>query len=132
MNATNDPAIEPRGSAGSSRPVRRAAPASRGRYQWDRARRHPVARALGRLATQLGRYDEADTHLRRALEVSERMHAPYWIARTQLDLAELCIARQHPADSEKARDLIQTARGSAERHGYGGLLPRIERLLAKS
>ena len=89
-----------------------------------------VARPLGRLATLLGRYDEAETHLRRALETHERLEAPYWIARTQLDLAELCGARRNPTDTDTARDLIQQVRHSAEQHGYGGLLPRAHRLSA--
>jgi tetratricopeptide (TPR) repeat protein len=90
-----------------------------------------AARPLGRLATLLRRYDDAETHLRDALSMHERIHAPYWIARTQLDLAELAIARQGPTDPAIARDHIQQAQSGIETYGYAGLLPRVERLLAR-
>ena len=90
-----------------------------------------VARPLGRLATLLGRYDDAETHLRAALAMHERMQAPYWIARTQLDLAELCVARQGPTDAATARDLIGQAQQAVEHYGYAGLTPQAERLLQR-
>ena len=62
------------------------------------------------VAALLGRYDEAETHSRSALDMSERMRAEYWIARTALDLAELCIAGQGSSDIEAANDFVQPAR----------------------
>jgi len=90
-----------------------------------------VARPLGRLATLLGRYDDAETHLRAALAMHQRMQAPYWIARTQLDLAELCIARKGPTDAAAARELIGQAQRTVDQYGYAGLTPQAERLLQR-
>ena len=48
-----------------------------------------VAALLGHLAHLLERPYDAEAHYRRALDLHESMRAPYWIARTQLDLADL-------------------------------------------
>ena len=90
-----------------------------------------AARPLGRLATMLGQFDDAETHLRAALALHERLHAPYWIARTQLDLGELAITRRDPTDAATARELIQQAQRGIDEFGYGGLTPRVERLLQR-
>jgi len=90
-----------------------------------------AARPLGRLATLLGRYDDAETHLRAALAMHERLQAPYWIARTQLDLAELCVARQGATDTATARELIAQAQRAVDQYGYAGLTPQAERLLQR-
>ena len=90
-----------------------------------------VARYVGRLATLLGRYDDAETHLRDALALHERPQAPYWIACTELDLAELCVTRRGPDDSAAARDHIQQAQRAIDQYGYAGLSPRAERLLQR-
>ncbi|HYA67260.1 MAG TPA: AAA family ATPase, partial [Acidimicrobiales bacterium] len=87
-----------------------------------------VARPVGRLATMLGRFDEAERHLRNALEMHERIPAPYWAARTRLDLAELFMTRLGASDPEAARGLLQEVERSVESYGYRGLLPRIDRL----
>jgi len=76
-----------------------------------------VARPLGRLATLLGRFDDAERHLLDALEMHERIPAPYWTARTRLDLAELFVTRQGATDSEAAHDLLQEVERSAESYG---------------
>lgn len=55
--------------------------------------------------------------------------SPYWIARTQLDLAELAIARHSPTDAATARDFIAQAQRGIDGYGYGGLKPQAERLL---
>ena len=44
-----------------------------------------VARALGMLAAELGRWEEADAHFAHALDVHERIGAPSLAARTTLD-----------------------------------------------
>ena len=49
----------------------------------------PVALYLGTLAMHLGRYDAAAGHFAEALDVSERLESPYWIARTQIAWAQL-------------------------------------------
>ena len=93
-----------------------------------RRRGHDLSAGSPRL---LGRYDDAETHLRDALAMHQRMQAPYWIARTQLDLAELSLARQGPTDAATARELIQQAQRGIADYGYGGLQPQADRLLQR-
>jgi hypothetical protein len=91
-----------------------------------------VSRPLGRLATLLGRYDDAERHLGHALAVHEQIPAPYWIARTQLDLAELCLARQGPGDPGRTDELLDSVQQAVDRYGYHGLDARLDRLSAQS
>jgi len=86
-----------------------------------------LARPLGRTARLLGRLDDAERHYRDALRLHEAIGAPYWLARTQLDLAELLVDG-HRGDDE-ARTLAASALGSAEEHGYGGLARRATALV---
>lgn len=87
-----------------------------------------VARPLGRLATLLGQCDAAEAHLRDALAVHERLRAPYWIARTQLDWADLLLVRDEPGDRQAARELVRASRQIAEAHDYAGLRARADGL----
>jgi tetratricopeptide (TPR) repeat protein len=90
-----------------------------------------VSRPLGRLATAVGRYDDAQRHLGDALAVHERIPAPYWVARTQLDIAELCLARQGPEDRRRTDDLLDAVRRTIDRFGFHGLDARLHRLSAQ-
>jgi hypothetical protein len=83
-----------------------------------------TARVLGRLADALGHDVDAEAHFRVALELHERIRAPYWIACTQLDVCDLLARRRAVGDIERARDLADRARHVARRHGYLGLLER--------
>jgi Tfp pilus assembly protein PilF len=83
-----------------------------------------VARALGRLAALLGRDDAAEAHFRHALEIHNRMGAPYWTARTQLEYGDFLLARGKPADATAAEQLIDAAHATAEIYGYAGLLKK--------
>jgi hypothetical protein len=83
-----------------------------------------TARHLGRLATVLEGYDDAEAHLDGALELHERIRATYWIACTQLDLRDLLVRRQGPDDGAGARELTDRARQIAQDRGYLGLLAR--------
>ncbi|MGQ0434367.1 MAG: AAA family ATPase [Microthrixaceae bacterium] len=87
-----------------------------------------VARSLGRLATLLGRYDEAAAHLAAALAMHERMRAPYWTARTSLDLAALYLARQGAGDVEAARAALASVTEAIDTYGYSGLGWRLSEL----
>ncbi len=91
-----------------------------------------VARPLGRLATLLGRRDDAERHLQDALAMHERMQARFWTGRTRIDLAELCLARGAPGDVSAAGEHLDEARRIVEEYGYAGLQPRIDRLAARS
>ncbi len=52
-----------------------------------------ISRSMGRLAHLLGRHEDAETLFRAALSMNERIEAPYWIARTKLDYADLLVHR---------------------------------------
>lgn len=51
--------------------------------------------------------------------------ATYWIAETQLDLADALGQRHRPADLEERTALIAAALQCAETHGFAGLERRI-------
>jgi tetratricopeptide (TPR) repeat protein len=80
-----------------------------------------VGRSLGRLQTLMGDYPAAETSLREALDSHERLQAPYWIARTQLDLANLLAVRRAPGDADQATVLVAAAKRTAETYGLAGL-----------
>ena len=83
-----------------------------------------TARHLGRLATVLGREEEAEAHFEVAMALHERIRAPYWIACTQLDVRDLLVRREGPGDGARARELTERARRTAQERGYLGLLAR--------
>lgn len=80
-----------------------------------------IARIQGRLLQLLGQISEAEAMLRGARAAQERLRAPYWIARTQLDLAGLLLARGAEVDAAEATTLVQEAQRAIEQHGFGGL-----------
>jgi hypothetical protein len=76
-----------------------------------------VDHALGRLATTLKRFDEAEQHLNAASERAERIGAPVWIARTHLSTARLMLARDAPGDRAQAAELLDEVVAGARRVG---------------
>lgn len=91
-----------------------------------------LARPLGRLATILGRHDDAERHLHDGLAVHERMQARFWTGRSRIDLAELSVARRDPTDLDAARYHLDRAQQIVDEYGLGGLQPRIDRLVARN
>ncbi len=83
----------------------------------------PVAARLGTLATLLGRYDEAERHFARALEVAERMRALPWQAEIRHRHAELACARR---DHARASRLLDEAEAIARPLGLALVLGWIE------
>ncbi len=86
-----------------------------------------LSRSLGSLARLIGRLEEAETHLLRALDVHRRIAAPYWIAHTQLDYAD--VLRDLGRVGE-ATDLVGHALETAQRIGYGALERRASAFLS--
>jgi DNA-binding SARP family transcriptional activator len=76
-----------------------------------------VARPLGLLAAALGRDDEAEAHLLRALEMNETVGARPAVAETQLDYAGLLQRRGRPEDHARADGLIRDALATYESLG---------------
>ncbi len=83
-----------------------------------------IARHLGRLASELERYDDADRHFAVALDVHERIRAPFWIASTLLDLRDMLVRRGAPGDDARADESLTRPREIARTHGFAGLLRR--------
>ena len=71
--------------------------------------RGSVARYLGILATTRARWDEAELHFEEALAMNRRMEARPWLAHTAADYARMLRARDAIGDSERARDLLDSA-----------------------
>jgi hypothetical protein len=64
---------------------------------------------LGLLATTLGRYDEAEQHFTTASAIHDRLTAPAWLARTNLEWARMLTLRRQRGDLERAHVLLDTA-----------------------
>jgi predicted ATPase/DNA-binding SARP family transcriptional activator len=88
-----------------------------------------VARRLALLAALLGRDSDAEKNFRLALELHERLQAPYWIARTQIDYADFLLRRNRRGDAQMARDLLSSAGETAVARGYEGLRQKLTTLL---
>jgi class 3 adenylate cyclase/tetratricopeptide (TPR) repeat protein len=83
-----------------------------------------VARYIGLLDHLRGDLAGAEAHLRQALAVHEAIEAPYFIALTQLDLADVLAERAGPAAADEAGRLVERARQGATSFGYEGVLRR--------
>jgi tetratricopeptide (TPR) repeat protein len=78
------------------------------------AQAHP----LGALAAVLGRVEEAHHHFALALDIHERLEAPFHIARTSLAWARLLLEHGDDHHVSRARDLLTRSAALADRHGY--------------
>ncbi|HET6509651.1 MAG TPA: AAA family ATPase [Baekduia sp.] len=84
---------------------------------------------LGATASVIGRYAEAEEHLRRAAELNAELRAPIWVARTELATARLLLLRDGPGDRERGRALLERAAAAAQRLGSATLARRAAGLL---
>jgi hypothetical protein len=89
-----------------------------------------LARPLGRATAMLGDFEQAEQWFADAHDLHRRLEAPFWIARGQLDHADLCLARRGDGDLERARELVTTATAIAAQYGCAGLTRRAAGLLA--
>src|SRR5215831_18764598 len=65
----------------------------------------------------LARYDDAERHFEKALEMNARIRARIWVAHTQHDYARMLVARDQPGDREKAAALAAQALATAREVG---------------
>jgi len=84
---------------------------------------------LGATCVVLGRYAEAEEHLRRAGELNAAIRAPIWVTRTDLAMARLLLLRDGPGDRERGRALLERAAAAAQRLGSATLARRAAGLL---
>jgi predicted ATPase/class 3 adenylate cyclase len=87
----------------------------------------PVERYLGKLATTLGRHDDAARHFEAAIDFDRRLGALPLLARVQVDYARMLLERAAPGDRERALRLANEALEAA--HALGMQLV-TERALA--
>ena len=87
-----------------------------------------VSRLLGLMATTLSRYEDAQRHFERALEMSIRIRSPLWIGYTQLGYARMLALRNEPGDDDEARRLVTEALARAEELGLKALADMARRL----
>ena len=87
-----------------------------------------VAFALGRLASILGRADDAVAHFEAALAANRRIRAAVWLGHTQVELARALLTRGADGDIARAQELIASARQTAEALGLTRLQRKLEAL----
>jgi hypothetical protein len=96
-----------------------------------------VAHALGRLATTLGRHDDAEQLYAKALALHERLRAPFLVALTKVAWAAARLARDsgpgaaRPVPTGDTLDLLQSALELARRHGFGAVERNALNLLGR-
>jgi tetratricopeptide (TPR) repeat protein len=84
-----------------------------------------VARYLGKLATTMRRWDEAERHFEEALAMNAAMDARPWLAHTQYHYACMLLSRDRAGDSGKAAPLLRDALATARELGMLALEQRI-------
>jgi DNA-binding SARP family transcriptional activator/class 3 adenylate cyclase len=82
-----------------------------------------VAYYVGRLCSTIGDFPAADAHFAGAAATHDRIGAPFWLARTQVDWARMLMARHEPGDDKQAGELLDRALTTA----VNLELPAIER-----
>jgi len=85
-----------------------------------------VERYLGLLCWSLGRHEEADRHLRRAIGSNRKLGAVTWLARSQLDRVECSLERG--AFDVEGREQLAEATAAARHLGLEVVLERARRL----
>ena len=87
-----------------------------------------VAYCLGLLTTLLDRYDTAEAHFAEALAIHQRMEAPFWIGRVQVEHARMLLARNGSGDAERAVAMLDDADAVAGRYGFTALSRQVAEL----
>jgi tetratricopeptide (TPR) repeat protein len=88
-----------------------------------------VAHYLAVLATTFGDFDEAERRFAEAAATHERIGAPIWLARTQLEWGRMLLGRARPGDAERAREFLSQAVTTARERGLANIERRAVRLL---
>ena len=83
----------------------------------------PVDHHLGALCRVLGRLDEAEARMRRAVELGHRLGAVPWLARSELELADVVERRRGAAGRHEAETLRAHAATTAAQVEAFGVTP---------
>lgn len=90
----------------------------------------PVGMSIGTAAAALGRWDEAEQLFGQALDLSERLGAPTFVAVTRVAWAQALKTRGTTGDGERARELATLSLATAEELGLGRVEELSRRVLA--
>ncbi len=85
---------------------------------------------LGKLATTLGRFNDAERHFEDAIAMNRKLRAPTWVAEAQLGYARMLRKRDGAGDGERARELLDEALAAAREIGMAKVASDCEALLA--
>src|SRR5437588_2848281 len=83
-----------------------------------------AAQSLGELAAALGRYEDAERHFEKALEMNVGLEAPPLVAETRMRYAAMLADRDGAGDRERASELIADALDVAQELGMDVLVER--------
>lgn len=89
----------------------------------------PIDISLGRMATVLGHFDDAERHFAIAQEIADGYGARWMASQTRLSLAEMLERRGSATDRESAQALAAEVQSAAQQQGYTGIAARAELLL---
>jgi tetratricopeptide (TPR) repeat protein len=96
------------------------------------ASRGSIELNLGRLASALGRHEEAEAHLQTALDAHRAFRAPLLEARTYLALGEALLARQNGSHVARAAEVLNEAAALARAHGSVAIERAAARMAERS
>jgi class 3 adenylate cyclase/tetratricopeptide (TPR) repeat protein len=85
---------------------------------------------LGRLATTLEHFSEAEAYFLDAAAIHRNLGAPAWLARTRLECGRMLLRRNSAGDAERARSLLRSALDDARALGLVGIERHAVTLLA--
>ena len=72
---------------------------------------------------------QPDAYFAQSTELSARIGAKFFLARTNLAWGRMLVERSAPGDLDRARDLLAKAHGAAVAHGYGAIEVRASDVL---
>jgi predicted ATPase/DNA-binding SARP family transcriptional activator len=90
-----------------------------------------ASRSLGLLASTMSRWEEAEGHFERALEMNTRMGTRPWVAHTQHDHARMLLARGDSSDLPRGKGLLSSALDTYRELGMKPWVERVEADLAE-
>lgn len=90
-----------------------------------------VGLSLGVLAATLRRFDDAEGHFAASADLCQRMKAPTWLARTQLEWARMLAVRDTPEDAERMHQLASEAVAAAEELGMARIAEHSRALVTQ-
>ena len=90
----------------------------------------PVALSIGTAAAALGRFEDAEQLYAEAIDLSERLGAPTFVAATRVQWAQTLLDPRGPHDVTRAKKLAQQALATAEELGLGRVAELSRRVLS--